>query len=317
MILITGASGLLGANFVLVALHRAENVLATYYQHPIHFSGARCVRVDLTNHRDTDELVYSTMPTWIVHCAALTDVDWCEQHPDETWLVNHDVTRNLAIAARHVNSRFIFISTDSVFDGERGDYAEIDQPRPLNVYSRSKLAAEKAVQEHVEHRLIVRTNIYGWNVQDKFSIAEWMLGRLEDSQTLPAFQDVLFTPILVNDLSEIVLAMMKRKLAGLYHVAGSQACTKYEFAAALANVFGFDPTLIKAVSIAGSSLVAARPRKTSLQTVKACSALGRPMPDLRSGLTRFRALRDCGSVARLKALGGSAHGGDLCRPPPN
>ena len=304
MILVTGASGLLGANFVFAAQQRHESLVAVYHQHVIHIPGVDSVQADLTNSVLANELAQFFRPKWIVHCAALTNVDCCEERLEEAWQVNVQMSRNLATAAQRVGAGIVYISTDSVFDGKAGHYSESDIPMPVNVYAKSKLAGEQAVQSEVKHSLLIRTNIYGWNAREKLSLAEWILDQLETGRLIVSFYDVVFTPILVNDVSEIILDMIERQLGGLYHVAASEACSKYEFAVQLADVFGLDEQLVCPASIADSALTAPRPRNTSLRTDKVSKALGRPMPDVKSGLRRLKALRDSGFVRQLKATKG-------------
>jgi dTDP-4-dehydrorhamnose reductase len=298
---VTGASGLLGANFVVAAQQRYESLVAVYHQHVFHIPGVDTVQADLTNGVLINELVQFVRPQWIVHCAALTNVDWCEERLEETWQVNVEMSRNLAAAAQRAGAGIVYISTDSVFDGKVGNYSESDIPMPVNVYAKTKLAGEQAVQSEVKHSLLIRTNIYGWNAQEKLSLAEWILDQLETGQLIVSFYDVVFTPILVNDISEIILDMMEQQLDGLYHVAASEACSKYQFAVQLAGVFGLDEQLVRPASIADSMLHAPRPRNTSLRTDKVSKVLGKAMPDVKSGLRRLKALRDSGFVRRLKA----------------
>jgi dTDP-4-dehydrorhamnose reductase len=300
-ILITGASGLLGSNFLLAARQRSGNIVALYHSHPLKFPGVQTIKIDLTDRTTVKELIRNYQPEWIVHCAALTNVDWCETNRDETWRVNVEVPRQLAATAREVGSGLVYISTDSVFDGKIGNYSEEGLPKPLNVYAESKLTGEKAVQAELDGSLIVRTNIYGWNAQDKLSLAEWMIGRLETGQELPGFHDIVFTPILVNDLSEAVLDMMELKLKGVYHVAGSQACSKYEFAVQVSSVFGLNKDLIRPVAANSADLKALRPKDTSLRTDKISAILCRKMPDIEAGLRRFKSLRDSSMLKQLRA----------------
>jgi dTDP-4-dehydrorhamnose reductase len=310
LILVTGASGLLGANFISTALQRGKTLVAVSHEHPLQLLGIEHVSANLVDRCKVNELVQSIQPAWIVHCAALTNVDWCQCHPKETWGVNVEISKHLATAARSIGARMVYVSTDSVFDGRVGNYNEADLPKPLNVYGESKLAGEKAVLEELQQSLIVRTNIYGWNAQDKASLAEWMFDRLEGGQCVPGFRDVIFTPILVNDLSEIILDMMEHRLRGVHHVAGSQPCSKYEFALQLASAFGLERELVQPQSLADSNLLAPRPKRTSLQTTKVSGALGRKMPDVQSGLQRFKALRDSGFVRKLKGFTAPNHGGN-------
>ena len=129
-----------------------------------------------------------------MHCAAATNVDWCEDNPKQAEAINVQATADLAEIAAALNARFVYISTDSVFDGKRGDYAETDEPAPLNVYARSKLAGEQETLRLNAAAIVVRVSIYGWNAQKKESLAEWVLRRLEEGSDVPGFTDVFFTP---------------------------------------------------------------------------------------------------------------------------
>lgn len=301
---VTGASGLLGANLALDIARNGAQVVAIYKDHPLRLPRRQqSTPCDLTDQARTADLFRELDPNWIVHAAALTNVDWCETHPEETMRVNVEATRNVALAARRAHARLLYVSTDSVFDGTRGNYAESDPPEPVNLYAKSKLLGEAILAEELPDCLVVRTNIYGWNFQPKMSLAEWILSRLESGVEVPGFRDVIFSPILVNDLGDRLLRMMELELAGLYHVAGSQACSKYDFAVALAKTFGLDPGLVRPSTLEAIGLAAPRPRNTSLQVAKAGQALGGGLPDVYSGLRRMKSLRENGFVEQLRTAG--------------
>lgn len=300
-LLITGASGLLGSNLILTYSDQFE-VFAAYHQNPLETDRALCLQLDLTQLEQVMTVVQCLKPHWIIHCAAVTNVDYCELHPDQAWLVNVAATRNIAVAANSVKARLIYISTDSVFDGERGYYCEEDPPNPLNVYARTKLAGEEIVREISSNNLAIRTNIYGWNMQDKYCLAEWALDRLEKGVPINGFCDVYFSPILVNDLASIVLEMIKLEVSGVYHIGGAQRCSKYQFLRNLAAVFDLDPNLVQPSSVSESNLTARRPLDTSLCVCKVSRDLRVGMPGIMQGLHRFRSLRDTGYVAVLKGL---------------
>ena len=200
---------------------------------------------DLTDAAGTARVVREIEPRCIIHTAAFTQVDWCESHPEETWRANVEASRTLAQIAWQIGARMIYISTDSVFDGARGCYSETDEPGPLNVYARSKLAGERAVLAELPDALIVRTVIYGWNLRPKRSLAEWILSELESGSEVQGFDDAVFSPILVNDLGRLLLELLERRASGVCHVARIEACTKFEFARAVAEMFGFDPAQVR------------------------------------------------------------------------
>lgn len=303
-LLVTGASGLLGANFLATAADRGLALVAVCHEGELRMPGVQVLRGDLSVPGVAADMLKAARPRWVVHCAALTQVDACEQTPDAARRVNVEASRLLAEAARETGASLLYVSTDSVFDGARGNYRETDPVAPINVYAQSKLEGERAVARVMDPRrvLIARTNIFGWRAKGPLSLAEWILSQLEAGLSVPGFSDSVFSPLLVNDLSEVLLAMMDRELHGLYHVGSSDACSKYEFALRLADAFDLDKTLVQSVALSSQSLRAPRPLRTSLDSAKAAQALGRPLPDLNAGLERFRRLRNDGFVARLAEM---------------
>ena len=301
MILVTGASGLLGANLVSLAQEQGREVVGLYRRHPVRVDGVKLLPADLANQAETERILKELEPSAVVHCAALTDVDWCEEHPDEAYLVNVTVPATIAGITSRMGVRLLHISTDSVFDGERGNYAETDTPAPVNVYSRTKLQGEREVLRQNPAASVARVNLYGWNAQKKDSLAEWVLKQLTLGNLVPGFCDVIFCPMLVNDLAEILLALLDRDLAGLYHVVGAEPVSKYEFARQVASTFGFDPGQVVSTYLAAARLKAQRPRNSSLNTAKASAVLGRSMPNVEAGLRRFAQLRENGYVDRIKS----------------
>ncbi len=302
-LLVTGVTGLLGANFAVVAAAAGTRVIGVTHRYPFQADGIETCRADLRNRDVVLHLARDTRPSWMVHCAAMADVDRCETEPEAAWADNCDAARWVAEAAQSVGARLLHVSTDGIFSGIRGGYCEDDLPKPVNVYARTKLAAEEAVLQY-SGALVVRTTIYGYNAQPKHSLGEWVLAKLQAGEIVPGLRDVVFTPILVNHLAELMLAMMARKLSGVYHVAGAEALSKYEFARRIAAIFGYDPDLVRATSLRSIGLRAQRPLDTSLKTEKVVHALGRPMPDVDCGLRHFRELSEQGWPARLRRLAG-------------
>jgi dTDP-4-dehydrorhamnose reductase len=300
MILVTGATGLLGAAILLRAHELGKPVVALSNRHLLHLPGVDAYRLDLTDFSATRKIITTLRPAVVIHCAAATNVDWCEDHAEQAHQLNVRVSSFLAELAREINAGFVYVSTDSVFDGEKGNYSEVDRPGPLNVYARTKFAAEQDVVRIHQNSLVVRVNIYGWNAQDKRSLAEWIVTQLSAGKELPGFTDIYFAPILVNHLAEILLTMLDRRMSGLYHVTGSEAISKYEFARRVAVAFGFKPERVVAVRAQEAKLRAPRPRNTSLNTEKVCNELGSAMPDIESGLRLFKALSEEKYVEQLK-----------------
>ncbi|HEY6337930.1 MAG TPA: SDR family oxidoreductase [Candidatus Sulfotelmatobacter sp.] len=299
MILVTGASGLLGASLVALAQEQGYEVTGMYHRHPVNL-GAPLQAADLTQESELHRVFEEIRPAAVIHCAAATQVDWCQEHPEAAHALNVTAAARIAEIPARTGAQFLYISTDSVFDGVRGHYSETDEPAPVNVYAQTKWQGEQAVLRANPLATIARVNLYGWNAQSKQSLGEWILQELVSGNPVPGFTDAIFCPLLANDLAAVLLAMVHRNLTGLYHVAGGEPVSKYEFARRLALTFGFDPARIVPTRMADSKLKAPRPRNTSLNTEKICAALGISLPDVDSGLRRFAKLQTDGYVDRLK-----------------
>jgi dTDP-4-dehydrorhamnose reductase len=301
MILVTGASGLLGASVAFLAREQGRKLVGLYHRHPLHMDGVQSLGADLSDPVETRRIFLEVKPSIVVHCAAATNVDWCEEHPEEAHRINVTMPAAIAEMAAQSDTRLIYVSTDSVFDGERGDYTETDTPAPVNVYANTKLQGEREVLRRNPAASIARVSLYGWNAQNKESLAEWILRELTLGNTVPGFSDVHFCPVLANDVAEILFALLDQKLTGVYHIVGSERVSKCEFARRVASTFGFDPRQVVPTLLADAKLKARRPQDTSLNTGKICGALGRPMPDVEAGLRRFARLRENGYVDRIKS----------------
>lgn len=303
-LLITGASGLLGANLVLVAAEEYE-VNALYHRHAIELEGIQSMAADLSQPGTAKELFDQVQPDWVIHCAADTSIDELEGDPERAFRINRDMAGYVAEAAHVTGARLVHISTDAVFDGRSGPYREGDPTEPVNVYGKSKLAGEDAVQEICPEALILRTNIFGWNAQSKTSLAEWFLSQLERGKRCPGLIDIYFSPLLVNDLGGLILAMLTEGLSGVFHVPGADCISKYDFGLSIARLFGYDPDQIIPTVSDDIGFAAPRPARTCLLGEKIERALGIQLPSTEDGLLHLRGLRESGFSARLRdTIGG-------------
>lgn len=299
-LLVTGASGLLGANLVLEASAEHE-VIGVARHHLVEAPGVRGLTADLTEAGAARRLLREIGPEWVVHCAAATDVDRCQADPEWAMRLNRDMAGEVAAAAREVGAALVYVSTDAVFDGERGGYREADPPRPISAYGSSKAAGEEIVLRAHPQAVVVRTNIFGWNALPKLNLAEWFLERCRRGQTSPGWTDVASTPILCNDLADLLLQLLRHGAQGILHVGGATCLSKHDFGRRVAETFGFDPDLIRPAVVADAGLPARRGRNLCLQSDRA-AALDLHLPDLDDGLRRFLRMQQDGSAERLRRL---------------
>lgn len=248
-------------------------------------------------------MLEQAQPDWVINCAALANVDQCEASPDRASQLNSELPAELAHYVARGGARLIHVSTDAVFDGQRGDYTEADQPNPLSVYARTKLEGERAAAQADPEAIIARVNMYGWSLSGKRSLAEFFFYSLQSGKPVKGFTDVYFCPLLVNDLARCFFRMLAAGLSGLYHVVCPDCVSKHDFGVAIARQFGFDPALIAPSSVAEAGLEAARSPKLTLRADKLTAALGEPLPTLSTGLHRFYTLYQQGYPQYLREIG--------------
>jgi dTDP-4-dehydrorhamnose reductase len=303
-ILITGASGLLGLNLALETAHQ-HTIFGTVNHHDLQTDLFTVIHTNLLAPGAVELLLERTQPDWIIHCAALANLDACEADPLQAKQLNTELPHILANHVARSGARLLHVSTDSVFDGLRGDYTEEDIPNPVGVYSRTKLEGELAVAETDPTAIIARVNLFGWSLTGNRSLAEFFFNNLSLGRQVMGFTDVLFCPLLANHLAGIFIKMLDKNLSGLYHVVSSESLSKYEFGVRLAHRFNLDSDLINPTSVARSSLKALRSPNLTLRSDKLALSLGESIPRLSTGLDRLFALYQQGYPQMLRKLGTS------------
>jgi len=251
------------------------------------------VSIDVADEQSVTRVVLVSQPTVVIHCAAETDVERCERDPNHAFQVNVLGTQYLAKAAP--SAKFIYISTDSVFDGERGLYSESDEPGPLNVYAQTKLAGEQVAREHCEDCLVVRTNIFGTGTASRSSLADWALEKAAQGESMIGFCDVYFSPLFVGDLAQMILRSVNRDIQGLLHAGSQNRWSKMQFLRGMLSEFGFDQTLVRQGRSDGAVFLASRPKDTSLDTQMISRVLELEMPTVQEGLVNFHRCKCPGS----------------------
>jgi dTDP-4-dehydrorhamnose reductase len=299
-VMITGARGLLGLNLALQAAEKYD-VVGIDKLDTLRPTSFEAVQVDLLVPGAAAELLEQVQPDWVIHCAALADMDACETQPELAARLNAELPGEIARETAARDIRMVHISTDAVFDGTKGDYKEEDGPKPKSVYAQTKLDGERAVLAASEQAIVARVNFYGWSASGTRSLAEFFFNNLQAGKSMNGFADVFTSPLQANQLGEILLQMLELELSGLYHVVSSERTSKYDFGVALAEKFGFDSGLITPIQVAEAGLVAERSLNLTMNTEKLSEALGDPLPDIDSGLERLYRLYKEGYRERLKS----------------
>jgi dTDP-4-dehydrorhamnose reductase len=288
-ILVVGSNGLLGQK-VAEQLVRGSNyhvTLTSIEGAPVReIPSAPYLTMDMTNRKQVRDVIDANNPQVVFNCAAMTNVDACETEREMAWKINVGGVEHIIEALRKTGAMIIHVSSDYVFDGKAGPYSEDDRPEPLSYYGKSKLASENAVRTSGLPHFIARTMVlYGFAEGVKANFALWLIKSLRDGQSVRVVDDQIGNPTLADDLAFGLIRGMELEKTGLYHLAGRDIQTRYEFALTLARVFHLDGRLIHPIKTAQLNQPAARPLNSGLLTLKAEVELGFKPSETEQGLT--------------------------------
>jgi len=269
-ILITGANGLIGKNIAktFIAIPQVE-VFATSLK-KLSIEGTTTFTSNLLN-ADINYMIDDIKPDIVIHCAAISSPDACEVDRFVCHRMNVELTKRIVSACVDYRVHMVFLSTDFVFDGIKGNYTEQDTPAPVNYYGESKLEAEKLILAASTSSTIVRTSlVYG--VESKLSrpnILTRLIDNLSKNQTYKVPADQIRTPTYVADLASAIVQICLKKVTGIYNVSGEQKISVAEFALQAAKTFGLNHKLLLPVNSYELTEAAPRPKDTSLVIDKA------------------------------------------------
>jgi dTDP-4-dehydrorhamnose reductase len=283
-VLITGSSGFLGLNLLKYSPQTVE-IIAQYRTHKPEGYNQR-ITSSCIDFCETDWSAIGNLNSEvIIHTAAMADIDACEEHPADAHFINFEVTRQLVHHARKINARLIFMSSDVIFDGKRGNYAENDKPRPLNVYGRTKNEAEKYILKHLPNAVVVRPALfYGLALNGRRSFTEIMLQNLKAGKEIKVFTDQFRTPILINDLVNAIWELAGNDYRGIIHLGGIQKVNRWQLGKILCELFQLDDNLLVPAKSSEIKQKVVRPLDCSLNISRANSILKTVFVDCRTGL---------------------------------
>ena len=257
-IIVTGGSGLIGSKIVKELTKRNHEVHYTYYTNKLNIGIGHVL--DIKQKNDTVNLISKLKADYVIHTAALTNVDLCETDKKLAYLTNVKGTENVLEGCKKTQSKIIYISTSFVFDGKKEKYYENDIPKPINNYGLTKLEGEKMVKKSKLPYLILRTDQpYGWKEkwQRNNSVLR-VLDNLDQSNIMKEIDDWFNVPTYISDLVEVIEYMINHKLVGIYHVVGSNFVNRYEWALVIAGIFKLNKKLIIPIKSKSLNLPAKR-----------------------------------------------------------
>lgn len=278
-ILVTGAGGLLGAEVVRVLS-----------QGPYSVKGTAHSELDLTHGTEVAMWIEKLHPDFVINCAALSNVDYCEEHPEETFQVNAEGVKNLCLPLEEIGGKLIQISTDYVFDGKKGTpYIETDLVNPLNIYAESKIQGEDYVKRFLPQSLIVRVQwLYG---EDGKNFSSKMVQDVTCkifSERYDLIEDRIGTPNHVEGIAQGIRCLIDQDAKGLFHLSAQGECSWAEFGEAIFKINGIDDTssYIHIIREGEAKRPAKRPSYSALSSIRFGSELDFILPSWKESLRK-------------------------------
>jgi len=291
--LVTGSAGLVGSQVVQDLVKSEHQVYSCYnYSKPCHGTP---IHLELANDNKITEIIASIRPDVVIHLAAMTNVDLCEKEKELALKINAKATETLAKQAARHGSFFVYVSTDYVFDGEKGMKKESDMPSPIDYYGYSKYQGELAVQDMASSWCIARTSTpFGMHPTRK-SFPIFVAENLGAKKEISVVTDQYTSPTYVPNLSQMLIEISTRQIVGAIHLAGATRISRYDMAILVAEKVGLEKSLLKPTTINDMNWIAKRPRDSSLDVSKAAQILKEKPLTVEEGLDRFMSEMKTGS----------------------
>lgn len=299
-ILITGSNGLLGQKLVYALLKRTDvKVIATSVgaNRMIKTDGYIYEPLDITKKSEVETIFKKHQPDVIINTAAMTNVDACETKREECWDINVTAVQNIVDVIQNtfpserdrgeVSCHLIHLSTDFIFDGEKGsEYVETDVPNPLSYYALSKFESEKILQKSTISWAIARTIIV-YGIVDNMSrsnIVLWAKDALTKGQKINVVDDQFRSPTLAEDLADGCILIADKKAKGIFHLSGPKTLSILELVYKVADFWKLDKSLVTPSKSNNLNQAAKRPPRTGFDIGKARKELGYAPRSFEEGL---------------------------------
>lgn len=270
---IIGAAGQLGTEFIRL-----------FERNGWDHAGVDLAGLDITDVDAVRAVLLPYKPGLIINCAAYNLVDKAESDPKPAWDVNAEGVRNLAFAARQLESKLVHFGTDYVFDGaKRAPYVEDDAPNPLSEYGRSKLKGEEYALDCPGSLVLRLSWLYGRGTQN---FMHKLLGWAEKPGPLRIADDEVSVPMFAGDIVTMVMAALREGITGRWHLSGGEPCSRYDWAKAALKAYGVEKEIVPA-KMADFKLPARRPGYSAMSNAALCGQLGIESPHWRESMEKF------------------------------
>jgi dTDP-4-dehydrorhamnose reductase len=274
-ILVIGGTSLLG--YKLLSNTNNFELYASYNKNLINLKNIETLKIDITNKKNCEKIL-NLKPDIIINTAAITNVDYCEKFEKNAFDVNVIGTKNIAKIAEKLGSKLIHISTDAVFSGSKNFYVEEDKPNPISVYGKTKLESEKIVSKVTDSVILRPSVLFGWipfeyvKTKDEsrktMNFGLWVIDQLYKNNKMSIVNDQINTPTLADNLAENIIEIIKKDLAGIFHLSGLSCISRLDFSKKIAKKFGYSNNLISSISSEKLKQIAPRTLESCLKCDK-------------------------------------------------
>lgn len=293
-ILITGGTGLLGkalietvdSNYEIVATYLGNYDVEDTHQ-------VKYTKLDTRDKAGYEYLFRDFKPKVVIHTASIGSPDYAEKNKELTWEVNVGGTQNILFICERFDAKFIYISSNGIYDGTKAPYGEKDEAKPINYYGQTKLEGERIVQKaRIPYAMVRPILMYGWpHSFERGNIVTFALSKLEQCEVVNAYGDVYLNPLFNHSCAEAIWKIVKEEKYDVFNIAGAERVTIYKLIQEAAYVFKLNLDLIKPVQQGFFNELVKRPSDTSYKTEKMEKELGIKPLSLKEGLRIMRETR--------------------------
>jgi dTDP-4-dehydrorhamnose reductase len=257
-VLVTGASGMLGEALLREYASHAYNIVAVGGQSKLSMRGVNCYSCDLNSPETVIEILEQESPDFVVHSAAITNHRYCEEYPEQARAVHAHSTGKIAEYCKESGAYLIYVSSEAVYGESPDCHVETDECHPVSVYAKTKLEGEMLAIESGADVAILRTTIVGFSPKRDRSLADWAISQLDQGKEITGFDDVIFSPISVQDFARVTISFLKTRMQGVWNIGTSNPLSKYTFLKLLVKACLHDQDKVLKGSLNSAGLVGKR-----------------------------------------------------------
>ncbi len=264
-ILVTGSGGTVG--LYVASVFSKDKLFLTTKQN-----------LDITDKKSVFQVFEEIRPDVVIHLAAKTNVDDCEENSREAYLINALGTQNIAEACKKNHVTIVYISSLAVFNGEKEYFTEEDKPKPVNVYGKTKLLGEKAIQKLVKNHIIIRTGwIVGGGMKEKKFISYILQQAKQGKKEIRVVNDKFGTIAYAKELVEFIKLLLDKKKRGIYHFGSLGICSRFTIVQYIVKLLRMDILIIPVSSdFFADRFFAPRPKNEAAKSIKLPISYFRP-----------------------------------------